>query len=449
MIHTTSEESLHESLDQSTDELVAEGVEQKEPKHSSPKLSPKEWGLIVGGLLLLTGGTWAVLQMNRSPNTSEAPVTQAIAVSTLTLRSQSIANTLELSGTIRPIEKATLSTRVSGRIIYFPLDAGDSFSKGDVVARIDVQDIAAQANQAESGVNQAKADLYRSQATLNQTKAQKQSAEAALRLAQISQGRSARLHREGAISQADLDQANTTLTQAQGQVAQTEAGIQQAVAAIDQSQAAINQAKAGVAAAVVNESYGTIFAPFDGVVVEKMAYEGETTNPYSMNGTALLKIENPNRLELEISVPEKNLRYVRVGQSVKVQFDAVNQNLNATIQQIVPAADPKSRSFMIKIPLNNSGKLISGMFGRIDLPVGERKQTLLIPSEAMFQRGQLQGVYVFESRGEQSIAVLRWVKTGKTQNGQVEIVSGLMAGDRIITDQISQLSDMQPISVKP
>lgn len=449
MTHTTSEESFHESLDQSTDELVAGDVEPKELKYSSPKLSPKGWGLIVGGLLLLTGGTWAVLQINRSPNTSEAPVIQTIAVSTLTLRSQSVANTLELSGTIRPIEKATLSTRVSGRIIYFPLDAGDRFSKGDVVARIDVQDITAQANQAESGVNQAKADLYRSQATLNQTKAQKQSAQAALRLAQISQGRSARLHKEGAISQADLDQANTTLTQAQGQVAQTEAGIQQAVAAIDQSQAAINQAKAGVAAAVVNESYGTIFAPFDGIVVEKMAYEGETTNPYSMNGTALLKIENPNRLELEISVPEKNLQYVRVGQSVKVQFDAVNQNLNATIQQIVPTADPKSRSFMIKIPLNNSGKLISGMFGRIDLPVGERKQTLLIPSEAMFQRGQLQGVYVFESKGEQSIAVLRWVKTGKTQNGQVEIISGLVAGDRIITDQISQLSDMQPISVKP
>jgi len=160
----------------------------------------------------------------------------------------------------------------------------------------------------------------------------------------------------------------------------------------------------------------------------------------------LLKIENPDRLQLEISVPEENLRFVRVGQPVKVQVEAANQTLNGTIQQIVPAADANSRSFLVKIPLNNSGRLISGMFGRIALPVGGKQETILIPTNALMQRGQLQGVYVVEANGSQSMAVLRWVKTGQQRDGQVEIVTGLMTGDRIITSNIVQLIDGQPIN---
>jgi RND family efflux transporter MFP subunit len=175
-----------------------------------------------------------------------------------------------------------------------------------------------------------------------------------------------------------------------------------------------------------------------------MAYEGEMAAP----GTPLLKVENPNKLELEISVPEENLRLVRVGQSVKVQIDAVNQTINGTIQQIVPAANAQSRSFMVKIPLNNSSNLISGMFGRIALPIGANKETLFVPNTALIQRGQLQGVYVVETMDEKAIAVLRWVKTGKPRNEQIEIVSGLKSGDRIITSNIGQLSDGQPVAVR-
>lgn len=444
MTRSTSEESLYQPLNQSSDELVSEVLTPKTTLPTPPKLSPKGWGILVGGILLLTGGTWVVLQMNRSPHSSEVNVTQAIAVSTMTLRSQTVANTLELSGTLHTVEQATLSTRVMGRITQLSLEAGDHFRKGDVLTRIDVMDMTAQTGQAQLGVAQAQAEVFRSQASLNQLESQKLEAQAALRLATVNQSRMAKLQAEGAVSQSLLDDANTNLEQARARVAQSEAGIRQAQAAISQTQTAVNRAELSVVSADVSESYGTIIAPFDGVVVQKLAYEGEMAAP----STPLLKIENPDRLQLEIAVPEENLKFVRVGQSVKVQFDAVNQTIDATIQQIVPAADPKSRSFLIKIPLKNSGKLISGMFGRIGLSIGESKETLLIPTTALIQRGQLQGVYVVASHDEKTIALLRWVKTGKTQNGQVEIVSGLIAGDRVVTNNISQLSDRQPISVR-
>ena len=448
MTHSTSGKPSHESLTQTSDQLIEGTDEQPQEKLPSPKnlskMSPKGWGILIGGVLLLAGGTWAILQMNRSPHSLETTTAQAIAVSTMTLKSQSITNTLELSGSIRPVEQATLSTRVMGRITDLSLESGDRFRKGDVLASIDVMDINAQTGQAQLGVAQAQAEVFRSQASLNQLESQKLEAQSALRLAQVTQSRMSRLQAEGAVSQSVLDDANTALEQARARVAQSEAGIRQSQAAIDQTQAAVSRAELSVISSDISASYGTIIAPFDGVVFQKMAYEGEMAAP----GTPLLKVENPNKLELEISVPEENLRLVRVGQSVKVQFDAVNQTINGTIQQIVPAANAQSRSFLVKIPLNNSSKLISGMFGRIALPLGANKETLLVPTKALIQRGQLQGVYVVESTEEKAIAVLRWVKTGKPQNEQIEIVSGLKTGDRIITSNIVQLSDGQPVAVR-
>lgn len=457
MTHTSSEQSLKKSLDPSLDEPTDHAVQ---PQRSSlPKLPRKGWGVVLGGAVLLAGGVWGISHLGRSPDAPEMASVPAIAVSAITLRPQAVANTLELSGTIRPVDQATLSTRVMGRITQLPLDASDHFRKGEVLARIDVQDMAAQTNQARLGVVQAQsalaqtqAELSRSQAALNQLESQKIEAQAALQLAKIDQSRMAQLHTEGAVPQERLDQANTTLSQAQAKVAQVNAGIRQAQAAVQQSQAAIGQSRAavsqsvaGVTSASVSESYGTIIAPFDGVVVQKLAYEGEMTTP----GTALLKVENPDRLQLEISVPEENLRFVRVGQPVKVQVDAMDQTLNATIQQIVPAADPNSRSFLVKIPIAGSDKLISGMFGRIALPRGTQNG-ISIPTNALVQRGQLQGVYVVGTNAEnQPRAVLRWVKTGKTHDGQVEITSGLTAGDRVITSNIAQLGDGQPVAINP
>lgn len=436
MTHSTSDESLNESLDKTMDEAV----EQK--RFPVPKLSQKGWGLLLGSALLLVGGTWGVLQLTRSTDSPETTLAPAITVEALTIHSQSIANTLELSGTIRPVDQATLSTRVMGRITQLSLEAGDRFQKGDVLARIDVMDMSAQTSQAEAGVAQAQAEVSRSQATLNQLQSQRLEAQAALRLAQINQTRMAQLQTEGAVAQSRLDEANIALDEAKARVAQSEAGIRQAQAAIAQSRAAVNRAQSSVTSASASESYGTVIAPFNGVVVQKLAYEGEMAAP----GTPLLKVENPDRLQLEISVPEENLQFVQVGQPVQVRIDAIRQTLNARIEQIVPAADPNSRSFLVKIPLNNSGRLISGMFGRIALPLGEKQEAILIPANALIQRGQLQGVYVVNTNAIHSTAVLRWVKTGQQREGEVEIVSGLMEGDRIITSNINQLSDGQPVN---
>ncbi|MGA7932791.1 MAG: biotin/lipoyl-binding protein, partial [Kovacikia sp.] len=151
MTHSTADQLPNPDLDQSPE--FPESL--KKSSSALPKLSRKNWGLLLGGVLVLAGGAWGAVQLTRAPQTSEETTLPAISVNTLTIDPQSNASSLELSGTIRPLEQAVLSTRVTGRIMQLSLEAGDRVQKGQVVARIDVVDIAAQANQARSGVIQA------------------------------------------------------------------------------------------------------------------------------------------------------------------------------------------------------------------------------------------------------------------------------------------------------
>lgn len=442
------------------------------PTHPALPQRRQPWGLLLGGSLVLVGATWALLQWMRPHPQPQEAVLPAIAVETLAVTPQSAPSALELSGTIRPIDQALLSTRVTGRITQLSLEEGDRVTQGQVVARIDVTDMAAQANQARSGVvqaesgvaqaqsglMQARSELSRAQALLSQLASQRIEVQAALQLAQIDQRRMDQLQSAGAIARDRLDQANTTLAQAKAKVAQVDAGMRQAQAAVTQSQAAIAQSQAtveraeaaaaqaefGVTAATAGVSYGKVVAPFDGVVVQKLAYAGELAAP----GTPLLKLESQDRLQLEIAVPEDNLRLVRRGQSVQVRVDAANQTYRAAVSQIVPSADANSRSFLVKIPLPSSEQLIAGMFGRLLLPQTAQPR-MTIPTAALIRRGQLQGVFVVQLRTQQPTAMLRWVKTGKVHHDRVDVEAGLMAGDRLITSNLAQLVDGQPVTLRP
>ncbi|MDF5724483.1 MAG: efflux RND transporter periplasmic adaptor subunit [Rhizonema sp. PD37] len=419
---------------------------QSPPETSTPhsvtlkKKTPKSTLMALLGAILVITGTVVVYQIAQKSTTKllQAKV-QPIVVSTLMIQPTKVFDTIEFSGTIRSSEKAVLSTRVMGRITNLSLEEGDRVQKGQLIAQIDVLDIAAQGTQARSAVLQSQAERSRSEATLNQLQSQQLEAKAALDLAQINQGRNAQLYKEGAVSKALLDQANTAMDIAKARIAQAESGIRQAKAAIARSQAEVTQAKASVSASSANVSYGTILAPFDGVVTQKFSYEGETPT----SGSPLLKLENPNQLKLEVSVPETNLRFVRLNQPTTVRIDSLNRTFSARVTQIVPAADPNSHSFIVKIQLEKSSNLIPGMFGRIELSGGMR-EAIAIPISVLLKRGQLEGVYVI---GANNQTELTWVKTGKVRQGKVEIVSGLVKGDRIVTNNVERLSDGQQVTI--
>ena len=145
----------------------------------------------------------------------------------------------------------------------------------------------------------------------------------------------------------------------------------------------------------------------------------------------IFTVEDLRRFRLEATVNESDLHYVRQGQQVSVWIDALgDRELKGKVIEIVPAADPASRSFLVKVVLSSDPALRSGLFGRAQFTRGER-MALLIPRTAIVERGQLQGIYVLD---QNRIAGLRYVTLGKPSAQQVEVLAGLQAGEMLIAD---------------
>jgi RND family efflux transporter MFP subunit len=203
------------------------------------------------------------------------------------------------------------------------------------------------------------------------------------------------------------------------------ARYQSAEARRDMARAGQAQANAGLMQARTSLGYTRIHAPFAGVVTEKKADAGTLALP----GMPMFTIEDTRSYRLEVAVDESDLRLVYVGQVSPVTIDALgNVSVSGKVVQIVPAADPASRSFLVKVELPADARLRSGLFGRARFSRGERS-ALLIPRTSLVERGQLQGVYVLDAN---QIAGLRYVTIGKSAGEQIEVLSGLQGGEKLV-----------------
>lgn len=193
------------------------------------------------------------------------------------------------------------------------------------------------------------------------------------------------------------------------------------------------QSRYRVAEAALSDT--TVTAPFDGVVAEKLCHVGDMAAP----GKALFVVEQAGDYRLETNVPERFAGILGVGKSVYVVIEATGEKCTGKIGEIVPAADPVSRSILIKIDLPCRQALRSGMFGRAQLPVGERF-AMFVPKAAVHERGQLTYVFIADT----GKARMRLVRTGKSYLDAVEILSGVQSGERVIVS--GRVSDGQPVS---
>jgi RND family efflux transporter MFP subunit len=236
-------------------------------------------------------------------------------------------------------------------------------------------------------------------------------ADSDLVLAQTTLQRYQQLYDKKSVSPQEFDEIKARYQSEEARRDMTRAGQAQASAALTQAQNSL--------------SYTRIRAPFSGVVTEKKADAGTLASP----GMPIFTIEDTRSFRLEVTVDESDIRLVHVGQVVPVTIDALGDiQLPGKIVQIVPAADTASHSFLVKVELPAETRLRSGFFGRARFPRGEGA-ALLIPRTSLVERGQLQGVYLLDAN---QIAGLRYVTLGRSTGDQVEVLSGLEAGEKLV-----------------
>jgi len=136
-------------------------------------------------------------------------------------------------------------------------------------------------------------------------------------------------------------------------------------------------------------------------------------------------------------VGESRLAGLKLAMRTLVEIDAMKKELSGKIGEIVPAADPQSRTFTIKIDIPADPSLHTGLYGKARFVTGE-KEILMVPATALVEKGQLMGVYAVDDRG---LARMRFVTKGKRYADNAEILSGLTDGERIVVGGLEKISD--------
>lgn len=316
-------------------------------------------------------------------------------IKVVSARRTNVPDYLEAVGTVRAAQSSVVASQMMGNIIEIRAHEGDRVRRGQVLAVLDDAQPRASVDRATAAQQAALQDIAAAQSDLT--------------LAQATLRRYQDLYEKKSVSPQEFDEVKARFESAQARRDMAAAGEQQARAAWTQANTSLD--------------YTRVRAPFNGIVTEKKADAGTLASP----GTPLFTLEDPSRYRLEAAFDESNASLTKLGASVLLHIDALNSDLTGKVAQIVPAADPASRSFLVKIDLPASAGIRSGMFGRAQIPRGERS-AVVVPQSAVIQRGQLQAVYVLDAN---QVADLRYVTLGKTVGSQVEVLSGL-DGDELV-----------------
>lgn len=324
----------------------------------------------------------------------------------------------EAVGTVRARTSAVISSKVMGYVRDVKTHTGDHVAAGQLLLQLDSRDLDVALRQAQAGRDEAQ------NASEEATKAIA-SSQANLDLAKSTFRRMDDLYQKKSISNQEYDEAGAKLKVAQ-------AAYDMTLSRRAQTMAKIQQADQAIASASVMRAYSEVRAPFAGTVTEKQAEPGTLATP----GAPLLTIEQAAGLRLEVPVEESYLATTKVGQPVTVKLDALDRSLTARVSEIDPSVDPASRAFTVKIDLPAIPQLRSGLYGRAQFSRGAR-QVVVVPAEAISEQGQIQSVLVVEN----GIARTRIVTAGQRNSGQVEILSGLSAGEQVISPRPAALAD--------
>jgi RND family efflux transporter MFP subunit len=290
----------------------------------------------------------------------------------------------QAAGTLRAKVETVISPLITATISSIAVRAGDEVKAGQVLATLDSRELKARVDQVHQAVVAAGARLKQTEKDLARVK---------------------RIMRAdpGAVSKAERDRVQTALSTAQAELIRLRRQKDEAETAL---------------------SYSKLAAPIAGRIVERYGDPGDT----AIQGEPLLRMYDPSTLRLEANVRESVASKLVKNQPFTVEIDALKKKYGVIVDEIVPSADPGSRSFLVKASLSGGSGLYPGMFGRLLIPIGKIDK-MYIPRNAVTQVGQLDFVIVDTAQG----AVRRYVRLGESgPNDSIEVISGLAEGETVL-----------------
>jgi RND family efflux transporter MFP subunit len=453
------------------DELAQLTINRTAPELGGRRIRPGRWAL--AGAVLLALGFGGYRLMNPVPRVAVATVSRVYPSQTFTA--------LNASGYVVAQRKAAVASKGTGRLVWLGVEEGSFVKEGQVIARLESDDLKAVTEQARAALAAARANRETSRAQRDAAAAARDNAralregagsgldqaKAEVDDAATTLERERALFAGGMTAKVAFDAAETRRRKAEAAFAAAEhavAGARSTARAAEDSLAAaesavisaghaVAAAEAVVRGAEVNAGYTEIRAPFDGVVLTKNADIGDMVTPIGAAANAraaVVTIADPSSLLVEADVSETSLPKVRVGQPCEVQLDSIpDVRFPAVVHMIVPTADRAKGTVLAKVRLAAlDARILPEMSAKVaflERPVaaGETAARVAVSPKAVTVRGGSSTVFVLKNGRAAAVAV----KTGATLGEFVEIDAGLAGGERAILDPPSQLRDGSRVTV--
>ena len=377
-------------------------------------------------LLALCGLLAGAAGCQRAPQRAEAAAPKPIVVQASPAAEVEWPSFYEAVGTVRARTSAVISSRVTGYVRQIRVQPGDRVAVRQILVVLEARDLDSALRQAKAAQNEASDASLELQGAIA-------AARANLDLSEVTHRRMTDLFEKKSVSNQEYDESSAKLKVAQ-------AAYEMAVSKRTQLASKIRQAEEAVQAAQITREFAEIAAPFAAVVTGKHVDTGSLATP----GAPLLTLETAGSYRLEAAVAEGLLPAPRLGQMVMVNLDSLGQTIQGRVSETIPSVDASSRSALLKIDLPQLPNVRSGIFGRAKFPRAARR-VVTAPAEALLDQGQLQSVMVIEN----GVAHVRVVTSGERRNGAVEILSGLSAGETIVSPRPKNLLDGSIVEIQP
>lgn len=335
---------------------------------------------------------------------------------------------IEVSGNVKPSKLVKVAFKVPGVVSFISVEEGDMVTEGQelmvlqssdyelnvTAARSQYESLNLQfASSIESNVNQAKANLDFLQTQFERVK---------------------RLHEKGAVAKKNVEELETAVIVAENK-------YQEALRAKNIAEQQLNQAKAAWDLAESKLDDTILKSPIKGTVVKKIVESGETIAP----GYPTIVLGTLDDLELEIGVTDGQLNKIKTGADVKVWIYGLDKEVSGVIKNIEPTADPQTRTFPVKISLNDSESLIKpGMIGRVSITTKVDK-SVLVPADCVLKHPDGPRVFVCNQEG---IVEERIVKTGGFSGKKLQITEGLKEGELLVIEGQYKLKNGEKVKME-
>jgi RND family efflux transporter MFP subunit len=411
-----------------------------EPSHTnsedeSKRMSSKVITLIAGVLILLFAAIFLLGYLprrQRTKATAEAARREArglpvVIVATARESSKTVA--LVLPGNIQPITEAPILARAEGYLVKRYADIGDRVKAGQLLAELATPELDEQVEQGQATLQQVRAALTQANANLLEAKAN-------ANLAQITAKRNSTLVARGVLSQQEGDQSNSTyLAQA--------ASVQAAEANINAAQQNIGASEANLRRLTEMQGFKKVRAPFDGIVTVRAVDTGALITTGS---TLLFRIAQTKTLRIFINVPQTNYLDLHVGDRADINVQELPGCAFAgRVSRISGSLDTGTRTMLTEIEIHNrDNTLRPGMYAEVKLVLNRSHPPVVVPGEAVVTRSD--GIFAAVLDGNNTVH-FETINLGRDYGQEVEVASGLRAGDRVVINPSDEV--IEGVRVKP